>query len=124
MEIPVFLRIDRVNLQPHVTEILPCQPACPANILKAALATAFPGQQQDFLHAAAGNHLHLMLHLLTGQLHTLNIVVAVKAAVNAVILAVIGQIQRREHVDSIAKMTAGQAPCLLCHFLQKRSRRR
>ena len=92
MEILVFIRIDRVNLQPHVTEILPCQPACPANILKAALATAFPGQQQDFLHAAAGNHLHLMLHLLTGQLHPLNVVIAVEAAVDAVILAVICQI--------------------------------
>ena len=42
----------------------------------------------------AGDDLHLLFDLLHGQLHALDVVVAVEAAVHAVILAVVGDVKR------------------------------
>ena len=63
-----------------------------ADVFHTADLAALPGQNQDFLHAAVSDHLHFFFDLLHGQLHTADVVIAVEAAVDAVIFAVIGDI--------------------------------
>ena len=58
-----------------------------------ALRTAFAGKDQDFLHTGVSNDFHFMLNLLHIQLHAVDMVVAVEAAVDAVILAIVGNVQ-------------------------------
>ena len=47
---------------------------------------------------------HLVLDLLRVQLHPLDVVVAVEAAVNAVVLAVVGDVKGGEEVDRVAEV--------------------
>ena len=83
------------------------------------MRTAFAGENQDFLHAAVGDDLHFVFNLLHVQFHALNVVIAVEAAVNAVILAVVGDVQRGKQVNGVAEVLAGFQPGTLRHFLQK-----
>ena len=71
------------------------------------LGAALSGEDQDLLHAAVGDDLHLMLDLRHIQLHPLDVVVAVEAAVDAVVFAVIGDVQGGEEIDGIAEVAAG-----------------
>ena len=57
------------------------------------------------------------------QLGTTNLVMTVETAVNAVIFAVIGDIQRREHLHRVAEMLARFRLCALCHLFKERQRR-
>ena len=46
-------------------------------------------------------------------------IVAVEAAVYAVVLTVVGYVERREHVDRVAEVPACFAACALRHHLKK-----
>ena len=124
MEIAVFIRIDRVNLNSHHAEIFSRQTAGLSDILHAAFGPALTGEDENFLHTALGNDLHFLFDALHVQLHPADMVIAVKSAVHTVILTVIGNIKRREQIHRIAKMLTGFNPCPLSHLLQKRFRRR
>ena len=65
-----------------------------------------------------------MLDLLKAELHTVDVVVAVEATVNAVVLAVVGNVKRGEKIHRVAKMLTGLDPGLLSHLFEKRLRRR
>ena len=107
VEICVFVGIDRIDFQSDVSEILTRKSAGFSDIFDVAFLPALAGQDQDFFHTAVGDDLHFMLDLLEGQLHAANRIVTVEAAVNAVVAAVIGDIQRCEQIDRIAEMTSG-----------------
>ena len=94
VEIFVFIGIYGVDLQTNHAEIFSCQLTGFTDVLYVALPTAFPGKDQDFLHAGVSNDLHFMLDLGHIQLHALDVVIAVEAAVNAVVFAIIGDVQR------------------------------
>ena len=124
MKIPVFIGIDRINLQPHHPEILLCQLAGLADVIDAALSTALTGQNQDLLHTTVGDNLHFFLYLLHIELHAVNVVIAVEATVYTVIFAVIGDIKGRKQIHRIAKMLTGLPSGPLRHLLQEGFRRR
>ena len=92
VQITVFICVDRINLKAHHAEVFPRQLAGISDVGYIALTAALAGQNQDFLHAAVSDHLHFFFDLLHGQLHTADVVIAVEAAVDAVIFAVIGDI--------------------------------
>ena len=123
-EIAVLVAVDGVDLQPHHAEVLPGQGAGLADVLHAAHGAALAGEDQDLLHAGVGDDPHLVLDLLPVQLHALDVVVAVEAAVDAVVLTVVGDVQGREEVDRVAEVLPGLQPGPLGHLLQKRLRRR
>ena len=50
----------------------------------------------------------------------MNVVITVKAAVYTVVFTIIGNVERGEEIDRIAKVAAGFQSCPLCHFLQER----
>mgnify|MGYP007054875661 CR=1 FL=1 len=68
-----------------------------------AHSRAFPGQDQDFFQALSGNSLHFRFYFSGSKLGAFDIVVAVKAAVDAVIFAVVGDIKRGEQIDALPK---------------------
>ena len=120
MEIAVLIGVDGIYFYPHHSEILSRQLTGFADILHIALSAAFPGEDQYFLHAGIGNDLHFVLDLLHAQLHAPDMVVAVEAAVYAVVLAIIGNVQRGEQIYGVAEVLACLPAGLLCHFFQKR----
>ena len=119
VEIAVLVGVDGVDLQPHHAEVLPGQLAGLADIFHIALGAALSGEDQDLLHAAVGDDLHLMLDLRHIQLHPLDVVVAIEAAVDAVVFAVIGDVQGGEEIDGIAEVAAGFQTGPGGHLLQK-----
>ena len=124
VEITVFVGIDRVDFQTHHAEILPGQFAGFADVRNVTVFPAFPGEQENLLHAAAGNDFHFMADLIHGQFHSLYVIITIKSTVHAVIFTIIGNIQRRKQIYRIAEMLAGFQPGPLGHLLQKRLRRR
>ena len=124
VEIAVLVGVDGVDLQPHHAEVFSGQLAGLADIFHIALGAALSGEDQDLLHAAVRNDLHLVLDLRHVQLHPLDMVVAVEAAVDTVVFAVIRDIKRRKHVNRIAEMLSGFLLRSLRHFFDKRLGRR
>ena len=120
MQIAVIRTVHRINFQPHIPEISCRQPAGLSDVRKTAHFMAFACQKKDFFHAGLCNDLHFMFHFFHCELFARDIIITVKSAVHAVILAVICQIQRREQVDRIAKMPARFLLCLCRHFFQMR----
>ena len=117
MQIPIFIRIHRINFHADHAEIFSCQLTSLTNVFDITHGTAFACQNQDFLHAAVRDDLHFLFNLLHIQLHAVDVVIAVEAAVYTVILAVIRNIQGGEKINGIAEMLAGFDSCLLRHFL-------
>ena len=124
MEILVFIGVDRIDLKSNHTEILSCEHASFANVFHIALRTALTCKNEDFLHPAVGNDLHFLFNLLHCELHTVDVVVAVEAAIYTVVLAVVSNIKWREQIDGISKMLARFKSCTLCHLFEKRLCRR
>ena len=84
-----------------------------------AHSRAFPGQDQDFFQPLSGNSLHFRFYFSGSKLGAFDIVVAVKAAVDAVIFAVVGDIKRGEQIDGITEMFTCFCLCPLCQLFQK-----
>ena len=97
----------------------PRQAARLADVGDVAHRGAFARQQQDLLDARRRDDLHLACDLRLCEPSAHDVVVAVEAAVNTVIIAVIRDVKRREYVDRVAEVT----PRLLLgtprHALQK-----
>ena len=119
VEIAVLVGVDGVDLQPHHAEVFSGQLAGLADIFHIALGAALSGEDQDLLHAAVRNDLHLVLDLRHVQLHPLDMVVAVEAAVDTVVFAVIGDVQGGEEIDGVAEVAAGLQPRPGGHLLQE-----
>ena len=124
VQILVFIGIQRIDLNPDHAEILSRQLAGFADVLHTALCAALACENKYLLHTAVGDDLHLVLDLLHIKLHALYVIIAVKSAVNAVVLAVVGDIQRSEQIYGIAEMLLGLKLRTLSHLLKERLRRR
>ena len=120
MQVAVVGDIHRVDFEADVAEVLARELAGLTDVGNAALLLALARQHEDFLHAALGDNLHLVLDLVLAELQTVDVVVAVEAAVDAVVLAVIGDVEWREEVDRVAEVTARLAARALRHLLQER----
>ena len=123
MQISVLIHVERINLDADDTEILARQLNGLADVGYRRHGTALTGQNEDFLQTGFRDGLQLLLDLVHIQLGTANLVVTVETAVNAVIFAVIGDIQRREHLHRVAEMLARFGLCALRHLLKERQRR-
>ena len=120
VQIAVIFGIDRINFQAYHTKVIPCQLTCFPNIGDIAHTVAFPGQNQYLLHAGIGDYLHFVLNLLHRKLHPADLVIAVKAAVNTVILTVIGNIKRCKQIHGIAELLLRFPVRPRRHLFQKR----
>ena len=119
MQIGIITAVHGVDLKTDNTKIFAGQPAGCTNILYVAHSRAFPGQDQDFFQPLSGNSLHFRFYFSGSKLGAFDIVVAVKAAVDAVIFAVVGDIKRGEQIDGITEMFTCFCLCPLCQLFQK-----
>ena len=117
MQIGIVLDIHRVDLKADIAEVLAREFTGLADVLDAALRLALARQHEDFLHAAVGDDFHLVLDFLGIELQAVNVIIAVEAAVDAVILAVVRDVERRKKIDRIAEMAARLTACALGHLL-------
>ena len=124
MQVAIFVHVDRIDFHAHHAEILAGQLAGFADVFYAAFGAALARENQDFFHTAVGNHLHLVLDLLHRELHALDVVVAVEPAIDAVVFAVVRDVERREKIDIVAEVLARLDFRLRGHLFQIRSGRR
>jgi len=123
VQISVLIHVERINLDADDTEILARQLNGFTDVGYRRHGTALAGQNEDFLQTGLRDGLQLLFDLVHIQLGTADLVMTVKTAVNAVILAVIGDIQRCEHLHRVAEMLARFRLCALRHLLKERQRR-
>ena len=121
VQVLVFIDIYRVDFDAYELEVLACKLASLTDVFDTAFSAAFAREQQDFFHATVGDDLHLVLNLFHVQLHTLNVIVAVETAIDAVVFAVVCNIERRKEIDVIAKMATRLNLCLGSHLFKERS---
>ena len=122
MQVAVLVGIHRVDFYAYHAEILASQLAGLADVFHAALGSALACEQQNLFHAAVGNDLHLVFNLLHIQLHALDMVVAVESAVDAIVFAVVGDVDGRKEIDVVAEVLAGLDFRLGGHLFQVGSR--
>ena len=120
VQIGVLIGIHRINLHAANAEILTRDLAGAADVLHIRHSAAFAGQNQNFLKAGLCDGGHFLMDALIIQLGSLDLIMTVKSAVDAEVLAVIGDINRRKHADGITKMLSRLFLGFFCHFFQER----
>lgn len=103
MQISVFIAVERIDFYAYNLKVLACLLAGFADVMHVAHLAAFAGKNKDFLLAGSGDSLHFGSNLLAAQAGALNFIVTIEAAVDAVIFAVVGDIQRRKKVTLLPK---------------------
>ena len=124
MQIGVFIAVHRINLYAHHLKVLASQLTSFPNIAYSAHFAAFAGQNEDFLHTGFGDGLHFGYQLLPVKTCSVNAIVAIKAAVNTVILAIVGDIKGRKEGHVIAEIALALLTGLLGYFFQQGQRSR
>ena len=89
VQICVFVGVHRVDLDADCLEIMARELAGIADVLDAARAAAFARQYENLFEPRFGDRLKLSLDFLHVELRAADFVVAVEAAVDAVIFAVV-----------------------------------
>lgn len=87
-----------------------------ADPFHAAHTLGFAGEDEDILQTGGRNGVELFHEIVVGKGAALDLIGAVETAVDAAIVAIIGNVQRREEGDAVAKTRAGDGLSLLCHF--------
>ena len=124
VEVGVLVGVHGVHLDAHHFEILPGDFAGLPDVLHVAHLPALSGEDEDFLQAGFGDGGHLPLNPRRVQLGPADLVVAVEAAVDAVVLAVVGDVDGGKQVHVVPKIPPLLQPGLLSHLLQEGLRRR
>ena len=116
MEIFVFVCIYRIYFYTNISKILLSDFYSFTNVVYIRIFSAFTCKNENFFHSGIGNYLHFLLDFLKGKFLAFYVVIAVKTAVNTVILTVICNIDWREDIDRIAKMIFSDLFSLSSHF--------
>ena len=124
MQITVLIDIDRIDFYADIAEIFLRDFHRLTDVLNIGVLAALTGQHQDLLHAGICDDFHLVLDFFERELFAADLVVAVETAVDAIVLAIVGDIDRCKNIYSITEMVLGLNLCPAGHLLQKRSRGR
>ena len=120
VEISIFVRVHRIHLKADNPEIFPGDLTSLSNVFHVGFGTAFTGQDQNLLKSGFSDGLHLFFNLFRVKHSTIDLVMAIKTAVNTIIFTVIGNIERCEHVNAVAEMLPCLPSCLLRDLLKER----
>ena len=120
VQISVLVHVQRIDLDADDAEILARQLDRFADVGHRRHGAALAGQQQNFLQAGLRDGLELLLDLVHVEFRAADLVMAVEAAVNAVVFAVICDVERREHLHRVAEMLARFQLRTLRHLLEER----
>ena len=122
MEIMVLIGIHRIHFQADDFKIFPGDFACLSDIFYVRFCLALPGQNENLLKTGLGNGLHLFFDFFVVELCSVDFVVAVETAVDAVVFTVVCDVERSKHIDGISEMFPCLLLCLLRHLFQMRKR--
>ena len=106
MEVGVFIGVHGVDFDPDDLEILPRELAGLADVFDPGVVAAFAGEDEDLLEAGFGDLGVFALDFAEGEAGAVDFVVAVEAAVDAVVFAVVGDVDRGEEGDGVAEVAA------------------
>ena len=120
MEMCILIRIHRINFKSDYFEIFPGNLHCFSDIFYIRFCSALSCKNQDFLQSCLCDSSHFLINLFCIQLCSADLIMAVKSAVNTVILTVICNINRGKHIHTVPKMFPSFFLRSLCDFLQKR----
>lgn len=123
MEKPVFIDVYGIDFDADDAEILTGDPDGIADIGDVRHMTAFAGEHEDFFQSRDGDVPTFPVQFVVRQAGALDLIMRIETAVNAVIFAIIGEIDRREEIDGIAEVAACDGPGFAGHFLQMGQRR-
>lgn len=87
-----------------------------ADPFHAAHTLGFAGEDEDILQTGGRNGVELFHKIVVGKGAALDLIGAIETAVDAAVVAIIGDVQRCEEGDAVAKTRAGDGLGLLCHF--------
>ena len=121
VEVFVIVGVDRVDFHADDPEILAGDLDGVSDVLNVRHLRAFAGQHEDFFDAGVGDVLAFAVELFVVQAGPLDFIVGVEAAVDAVVVAVVGKINRREDGNVGTEMAARHDVGLLGHLFQIRS---
>ena len=119
VQIGVFVDVERIDFDADNAEVLAREFDCFADVFHRRHSAALAGQQQDFLQAGCGDSLKLLLDFIHVELGAADFVVAVEAAVDTVVFAIVGDVQRGEHLHRVAEMLARLHLCALRHLFKE-----
>ena len=119
VQVGVLVGVDGVDFHADVAEVAARDLHRLADVFQAGMRAAFAREDENFLHARLGDDAHLMLDFLHGKLLAADLVVAVETAVHAVVLAIVGDVERREDVDGVAEVAARDLFRAACRFFQE-----
>ena len=119
LQVGIFIGVHGVDLKAHILEIARGDLAGFADVFHGTFSATFAGENEHFLKPCLGDRCHLCFDLLSVELRATDFVVAVEATIDAVVLAVVRQIDGGEQIDVIAEETALFAACSLRHFFEE-----
>ena len=120
VEIGIVLGVGRVYFHVDDTEVLASDFDGVADVLDVAHLRTFTGQHDDFFNARVGDILAFLVKFLIVQTGPFYFVVRVESAVDAVIVAVVGKINRRHDGNVVAEVAARDQMGFLSHFFEER----
>ena len=121
MKIFVFITVYRINFKTNIPKILWSKLASLTYVLNITCTSALTCKHKNFFNTRIGNDFHFMLYFIGIEFLSVNIIVTVKSAINAVIFTIISNIKRCKKIYCVAKMFTCLYLSLLCHLLEKRS---
>lgn len=89
MQVFIVFLVHGIDFKTDNAEVAACHLARFSNIGNGGHVAAFACEHEDFLKTCGGNGLHFFFHLGKVKTGPVNLVVAVEAAVDAVIFAVV-----------------------------------
>ena len=119
VQVGVFIGIDRVDFHTDDAEVLAGDFDGVADVVHIGHMAAFTGEHEHLFQAGLGDVGAFLVELFVVQAGPDDFVVAVEAAVDAVIFAVVGEVDRREQVHCIAEVAARHAVGLLGNLFQE-----
>ena len=116
----VLVGVHGIDFQSDGGEVLLGDSYCLSDVLRSGNAAALSGEQQNLPHAGGGDVFHLGFDFLGVQLAAGDGILAVESAVDALVFAIVGDVQRCENQHVVAEVLLPFCLGTLCHLFQKR----
>ena len=122
VEVGIVLGVGRIDFHVDDPEVLTSDFDGVADVFDVAHLGTFTGQHDDFFDARVGDVFAFLMELFVVQAGPFYFIVRVKAAVDAVVVAVVGKINRGHDGNVVAEVTARDQMGFLGHFFEEGGR--
>ena len=103
-KISILIAVHRIDLDTYVLKVLLCNLTSLAYVLNIRHLTTLTRQNENLFKPCVCNCLHFLMDFFHGKLCSFDFVMAVKSAVNTVVLTVVRYVYRREEICGISEM--------------------